>query len=340
MAGTLSVRVHYPAQGGRVVLRTEMGWQTDVEAAAVHDGGNVHEFRVTTDRPWFYFKPCHVGPGGFRWSVGSNYLAVTGAPEGRSVYPFFYGELRGDITPAFDFYSHLTGTTHRVRVYQPPGYSENHLKRYPTLYMQDGHNLFFPEEAAFGVEWRVDETMQLLDSMNVIDKVLVVAVYPRDRMHEYTRPGYEDYGRFVVEELKREVDKGFRTLGGPENTAVMGSSLGGVVSLYLAWQYPHVFGNAACLSSTFTYRDDLMQRIASEPKRDVRLYLDSGWPGDNYEVTRSMRDLLLRRGFRHGHDLTYYAFPEALHSETYWATRSHIPFQFFFDKRPSPGVPA
>jgi predicted alpha/beta superfamily hydrolase len=209
------------------------------------------------------------------------------------------------------------------------------LKRYPVLYMHDGNNLFFPNEAFFNNEWRIDETMDRLDAMNIIDKVIVVGIYPHDRMYEYTKPGYEAFGRFITEELKREVDANLRTLAAPAHTAVMGSSLGGVVSLYLAWQHPNVFGKAACLSSTFTYRDDLRQRIESESKRNIQIYLDSGWPEDNYEVTRSMRDLLLERGYTFGKDLLYFAFPEALHSETYWATRSHIPFQFFFGKTPS-----
>jgi predicted alpha/beta superfamily hydrolase len=112
----------------------------------------------------------------------------------------------------------------------------------------------------------------------------------------------------------------------------MGSSLGGVVSMYLAWQYPQVFGKAACLSSTFGYRDDLMQRIEHEPKRDIELYVDTGWPRDNYEVGKSMRDLLVKKGYQFGKDLLYFGFPEALHNEASWSARSHLPFQFFFGK--------
>ena len=137
-------------------------------------------------------------------------------------------------------------------------------------------------------------------------------------------------------ELKNFVDHKLRTCRGPETTGVMGSSLGGVVSFYLGWEYPQFFGLIACMSSTFTYQDDLMQRVETEPKRHVKFYLDSGWPGDNYEVTRSMRDLLVRRGFRYGEDLLYFAFPEARHNETFWAPRSHIPFQWFFGDDPYP----
>ncbi len=98
--------------------------------------------------------------------------------------------------------------------------------------------------------------------------------------------------------------------------------------------YPQVFGMAASMSGTFGYQDDLAERVTSEIQRDLRLYLDSGWPRDNYEVTRDMRARLVRRGFREGSDLLYLAFPQALHNETSWAMRAHIPFQFFFGKRP------
>jgi predicted alpha/beta superfamily hydrolase len=170
-------------------------------------------------------------------------------------------------------------------------------------------------------------------------KVIVVGIHPNDRMNEYTLPGYEDYGRFLVETLKPLIDAKYRTVAGPATTAVMGSSLGGVVSFYLGWQWPEVFGKIACLSSTFTYRDDLLQRVSKEPKRKIRIYLDSGWPGDNYEATRSMRDRLMWKGYRPGSELSYLAFPEAKHDENAWAARSPIPFQFLFGKVPTFGEP-
>ncbi len=222
------------------------------------------------------------------------------------------------------------GAAYRYRIFYPPGYEENPLRRYPVLYMQDGQNLFFPDEAFGGEHWRVRETPEILDAMNVIGRVIVVGVYPNDRQRDYTAPGSEEYGRFLVGALKPQIDSSCRTLRDPEHTGVMGSSLGGVVSFYLAWQWPEVFGLAACMSSTFGWRDDLRERVLAEPKRDAKIYLDTGWPGDNYEVTRDMRSLLVSRGYREGVDLLYLAFPEALHNERYWAMRSHIPFQFFF----------
>jgi predicted alpha/beta superfamily hydrolase len=180
----------------------------------------------------------------------------------------------------------------------------------------------------------------VLDRMNAIEETIVVGIHPNEREREYTLPGYEDYGRFLVETLKPRIDAKYRTLSDPANTAAMGSSLGGVVSFYLGWQWPEVFGKIACLSSTFTFRDDLLERVSHEPKRSLQIYLDSGWPRDNYEPTRSMRDRLIWRGYRPGSELLYLAFPNAKHDENAWAERSPIPFQFLFGKQPAFPEPA
>src|ERR1044071_1653783 len=108
--------------------------------------------------------------------------------------------------------------------------------------------------------------------MSAIEEVIVVGIHPGDRMNEYTQPGYEDYGRFLVETLKPLIDTKYRTLSDPATTAAMGSSLGGVVSFYLGWQWPDVFGSVASLSSTFTFRDDLLERVSTEPKRALQIY--------------------------------------------------------------------
>lgn len=335
MPSSITIRVIYPLQSGNVVLRTSADWEQDVQPVAVNPERTVFEFQYQLDEPYFYFKPCVIDERGRHWSVGTNYLAIMNTPGGKDIYPHFFSGPGGSISDPFDFNSDVLSESHRIRIYFPPGYEENTLKRYPVIYLHDGNNLFFSREAYVGVEWGVDETLDWLDSMNIIDKVIAVGIYPHDRMHEYTKPGYEGYGRFVADELKQEVDAKLRTLSSPERTAVMGSSLGGVVSLYLAWQRPDAFGKAACLSSTFGDFDDLFERIAAEPKRDVEIYIDSGWKRDNYEVGRSMRDLLVRRGYEFGKDLLYFAFPGDVHSESSWAARIHLPFQFFFGKTPA-----
>jgi predicted alpha/beta superfamily hydrolase len=108
-----------------------------------------------------------------------------------------------------------------------------------------------------------------------------------------------------------------------------GSSLGGVVSFYTVWQYPEIFGAAVCMSSTFSHKDDLLERVLSEPKRNVGFYLDSGWPGDNDEVTVAMALALVSKGWRYGRDLLYLCFPHAAHDEKAWGMRLHLPMQLF-----------
>src|ERR1041385_4248201 len=130
-----------------------------------------------------------------------------------------------------------SGVEHRFRVFLPPGYHENTLKEYPVLYMHDGHNLFLKEEAFVGNTWRTDEVLNRLDKMNAIEEVIVVGIHPHDRMNEYTHPGYEDYGRFLVESLKPLIDGKYRTLTGPSNFGGIGAPRGGVVSPYRRSQW-------------------------------------------------------------------------------------------------------
>jgi predicted alpha/beta superfamily hydrolase len=312
-----------------MVLRADSDWERNLEAVAA--GASWFDFEVSPGTPFFYFKPVLVEGGKEpRWAVGENYLGLSSQGNPREIYPYFEPDARCSACDLRELGSPYGRFDYRV--FYPPGYHENVLKRYPVLYMQDGQNLFFPDEAFQGRHWRIAETLGLLDAMNLVDKVLVVGIYPNAREDDYTKPGYQSYGRFLVEALKPEVDRSFRTLPGPETTAVMGSSLGGVVSFYLAWEWPQVFGMAACLSSTFGFRDDLTERVGCERRRDLRLYLDSGWPRDNYESTRNMRAHLLRRGYREGRDLFYLGFPEALHDEAHWAMRVHVPFQLFFGR--------
>lgn len=324
-ASTVTVEVRYPLARGRIVLRADPDWKSDIGPFSVSGDGTRFEFALATQRSHRYFKPVLID-GHERWSVGGNYLLLGASGARRTVYPYFSADERCSECELLEL-ADATGRRHRFRVFYPPGYWENTLRRYPVLYMQDGQNLFFPNEAFGGRHWRIAETLKILDAMNAVDPAIVVGIYPSDREVDYTRAGYEAYGRFLVDTLKPFIDFQFRTLPGAAHTAVMGSSLGGVVSLHLAWEHPGTFGAAACLSSTFGWRDDLRARIASEPRRPIRIYLDSGWPNDNYEATRDMRALLAARGYEPGRDLHYYCFPEALHDEAHWAMRAHLPFQ-------------
>ena len=234
----------------------------------------------------------------------------------------------GSFSPVIERDSAILGRKHLVRVYLPPGYDENTLRRYPVLYMQDGKNLFFPEEAFLGREWDVDEAMHLLDAMNAVDRVVVVGIYsgrPDGRVHEAGLRGLRALRGGGDQARGRPAS--FRVLDSPRETGVIGSSLGGVVSFYMAWEYPQVFGFAACMSSTFSHKDDLIDRVLAEPKRASKFYLDSGWPGDNYEVTLAMAMALSQRGYRVREDFLHLVFPLEEHDERAWGRRLHLPLQ-------------
>ncbi|MBI4953048.1 MAG: alpha/beta hydrolase [Myxococcales bacterium] len=326
------LRVCYPAAEGRIVLRTELDWERDVEAESVSADGTCFTFAVEARRPFVRFKPCLRRGDEHHWAAGTDMLLVMTHEGGRAVYPHFFTPASGAFAPLCEIDSAILGRSHRVRVYLPAGYDENPLQRHPVLYMQDGKNLFFPEESFGGREWQVDESLALLDGMNALDELVVVGIYSGDRMLDYTKPGYEAYGRSVVEELKPEIDRRFRVRPGRDDTGVMGSSLGGVVSFYMAWQWPEIFGSAACLSSTFSHQDDLVERVLAEPKRPCKFYLDSGWPGDNFETTLAMALALSHAGYEYGRDFLHLAFPLAGHDEGAWAERLHVPLQLFYGR--------
>ncbi len=330
----ITIHVHYAPPAGDIVLRTSDDWYGDVRPLRVTSDGVVHTFEVEVTASFMYYKPVLYEEGQERWSVGHNYLVVSEATTAYHIYPHFREDQGCSVCDRKTLSSAETNSAHDYRIFYPPGYHENKIKRYPVLYMQDGQNLFFPQEAFGGVHWRIPETLGLLHQMNLVDRIIVVGIYPNERMTDYTQPGYEAYGRFLIETLKPTVDAEYRTLPEARSTAVMGSSLGGVVSFYLGWTRPDVFGGAACLSSTFGYQDDLIQRVMSESPRPLRVYLDTGWPNDNFEVNRSMRTALAHRGYQEGVDYSYLAFPAAQHNEAAWSTRVHIPFQFLFGKRP------
>ncbi len=324
-----TLRVAYPSGRGRMVLRTERDWEKNVEPTAVSDDGNISTFQLTADKPFLYFKPCLVEGGTTHWALGPNKLAIMTEKDTRLSYPYFFSPEAGRFSSLVELPSKILGRGHRLRGYLPPGYDENTLSHFPVAYVQDGQNLFFPAEAFMGKDWKVEATGDILRAMNAVEDFVILGVYSGDRMSEYTKPGYELYARSLAEEVVPEIERrGVRVERRRQSRSVWGSSLGGVVSLYTVWQHPEVFGSAVCMSSTFSHKDDLIDRVLAEPFRDVGFYLDSGWPGDNYEVTVGMAMALIARGWEYGRNLLHLCFPMAGHGESFWGTRLHLPMQF------------
>jgi predicted alpha/beta superfamily hydrolase len=153
-------------------------------------------------------------------------------------------------------------------------------KRYPVLYMHDGQNLFDAKTAAYGVEWGIDETINRLVATGVMDEVIVVGIdNTPDRIPEYTPccdPKYgggklDAYGAFVVDTVKPYVDRSYRTLPGKDNTAIMGSSLGGIASVAIAQRYPDTFSKAGGVSSSFWWNKGALIEQAARKRLPVQV---------------------------------------------------------------------
>src|ERR1044071_2165959 len=146
---TRTLRIAYPPGSGQVVLRTDLDWDENIEPASV-TGEGISTFKVEACHPFLYFKPCLLVDGQLHWAKGDNQLLAMTENDPRISYPYFFGSDCGRFSPLITFCSPILGRKHRARVYLPPGYDENTLAQYPVAFLQDGQNLFFPEEAFQG----------------------------------------------------------------------------------------------------------------------------------------------------------------------------------------------
>ncbi|HEX9653300.1 MAG TPA: alpha/beta hydrolase-fold protein [bacterium] len=223
-------------------------------------------------------------------------------------------------------------------VWLPPSYNRTTRKRYPVLYMHDGQNIFDPATAFAGVEWQVDETADRLIRQKKIEEIIVVGIYNSpDRLKEYSdTPKGRRYMRFLITEVKPFIDITYRTKADRDDTAVMGSSMGGLISLYLLWKHPEVFSKAGCFSSTLGWRKGEVLRMISRtkhPPNDVRIYFDHGGTGgetSGLPYFRKFKKLLLQKGLKEGKDFVSFFDKEGDHSEAAWAKRLWRPLIFLF----------
>jgi predicted alpha/beta superfamily hydrolase len=327
----IHVHVHHPDNPAGISLRTSADWDTDILPDVVDVEAGRCEFRIATDEPFLYLKPVLTQNGEVLWAQGSDRLATSGSGRVRDLFPAFR-PAEATITPNQTLATDLGTWTYRV--YLPAGYEENTLHHYPVLYMMDGQNLFFPRGFGGHRDWGLQDTLEQLNEMTCVESVIVVGVHPNDREADYAHQPGSPHVRFLAEHLKPHIDATYRTLRAAEDNAILGSSLGGVAALACAWQYPEVFGMAGSLSASFGYADTLAEHVLEGERPPIRIYLDSGWPRDNYEVTRDLRARLVRAGFVEGVDLLYFVFPGDRHGEQAWGARCHVPFQFFFGHRP------
>lgn len=178
------------------------------------------------------------------------------------------------------------GFTRTVRVWLPEAYASAPQARFPVLYLQDGQNVFDHPSSAPGHPWGVERTLTDLAREGLGPWMAVAVDSGPGRLEEYSpfdapeigiRARGERYLRFQSEHLKPWVDAHFRTRPEPEHTAVAGSSMGGLISLWLGFTRPQLFSRVAALSPTVMWGSgELFRRVQQLPASPLRLYLDAG----------------------------------------------------------------
>jgi predicted alpha/beta superfamily hydrolase len=224
-----------------------------------------------------------------------------------------------------------------VQVWVPPGYVENKDTAYPVLYFHDGQNVFAPG-GYYGC-WYAERSARKAVSEGSVPPFIIAAidnhgddrrieyVPPEDRIKEYP-PGRADaYAEFVLNNVMPEINRRYRTLTGPENTAIAGSSLGGVVSLYLAFE-TGAFGRVCSMSTAMFWAPNFLARLMVRDPLPLRIYHDVGTlentsmaPANYREVNREL-DRVLRGAVVNPEENVKFVIAENEdHNEAAWETR-------------------
>lgn len=340
------LRVRYPA-GRAMSLRGDapgaLSWTRGVTFRAASDG--VMEWSATDIRAPFEWKPLLDDAV---WSLGPNYRARPG--ETTEVWARFTTANGAAQRWRASFRSQILGNTRGIWIYLPPSYEENPTRRFPVAYLHDGQNLFDPRASFGGVAWEADDAMNLGAADATIREAIVVGVENTSaRIDEYTpsvdaevmaggRAGA--YLQMLVDELKPEIDREFRTLTGPEHTALLGSSLGGLVSIWIGLRRADVFGAVGAMSPSTWWDGRMILRevaaVGSDATRMRRVWVDSGDSGpsrDGVDDTRALADALRGAGYRDGETLRYTVQAGASHDERAWRARLPDALRFLLGPR-------
>ncbi len=249
--------------------------------------------------------------------------------------------------------SEQLGEERELFIYLPPGYDENNVERlYPCLYMHDGQNIFAQAgDSEFG-KWEVDITADdLIEKGEIIPLIIVGISNSPDRDYEYT-PTYDQeeetggfadtYLNFLTQELMPTINETYNVSPYPTDTAICGSSLGGLLSLYAIMRHEDLFKKAAILSPSIWWDNKVILDAVSlwEPDcTELKLWVDMGWfeeeeltdePGHPIDDSRELTELLESRGFTVGENLVYYEDPEGAHNEFSWAKRMQMILYYLF----------
>ncbi|HVZ66436.1 MAG TPA: alpha/beta hydrolase-fold protein [Lacunisphaera sp.] len=250
------------------------------------------------------------------------------------------------------FYSRGLRNFRDLVVWLPPGYGRGR-RRHPVVWFHDGQNIFDPATAFLGQAWHAGERAAGLIRERWIIPPIMVGVYNTgvNRMNEYapTAAEYQGadgetlrstgdakrYARFFVQEVMPFITARYLTLDGPAHHALVGSSMGGLVSLYFPLWHPRVFGHVAALSPSIWWdnRAVVHDFARLRKKGDFRLWLDLGTAEPGLEGIQIFRDTLVGKGWREGVDLAYREIPGAAHNEAAWAARIGDVLAWAFPRR-------
>ena len=252
---------------------------------------------------------------------------------------------RGTLDHIRGFHSEVLGNDRDITIYLPPGYNDRDDVRYPVLYMNDGQNLFEPERAFIpGQHWRLAEAADEKIGARTTRPMIIAGIdNTTTRIDEYT-PTHDtarnaggkadDYARMIVEELKTIVDARYRTFSDAPNTALGGSSLGGLATLYIGLTHPAVFGHLAVLSPSVWWDNRAIISTLDhfDSPRRPRIWLDFGGREGVEGMTdaRLLRDRLRMKGWTNENDFHYFEDRRADHSERAWAKRVPDVLEFLF----------
>lgn len=260
----------------------------------------------------------------------------------------------------------------RVTVWLPSTYRPGG-PRHAVLYMHDGQNLFDPATGYGGMEWKVDETLDRLIREKKVRPTIVVGIWNTSlRLRDYVpakafrhlprgymervrglyggEPLSDGYLKFIVEELRPRIERRFRVHRNRANRVIMGSSMGGLISLYAINEYPGFFGGAGMVSThwplmipndgeklgqaDFAAVSRAFERYlapALPSPRTHKLYFDHGSETLDAHYARYQERvdaIVARSGYRRGVNWISRNFPGQAHNEISWASRLEIPLRF------------
>lgn len=266
-------------------------------------------------------------------------LVVTSCAFAQNQEPKRVQSLTGTVKHHEGFRSEVLPSTRNLIVYLPPDYDKEPKRRYPVLYMHDGQNVFDGMTSFIpNGEWRADEAAEALIRTKLIEPIIIVGIdnggaargdeylpTQMKRGNEAMGGKADLYGRMLIEEIKPMIDRTYRTKRDAANTALAGSSFGGIITLHLGLTHPDVFSKLGVFSPSLWWDNEVMTKLtAALGKKTARkIWLDIGTEEGDQSVPQTERlgKVLEKQGYTLGKDLVVYVDGFAKHNEAAWSSR-------------------